>query len=302
MRQRGIEKTATKGKRRGAIDIGSNSVRLLIGQVEEGYLTVNRQELRTTRLGKTPKGEPLDREAVAKTLSALEEFRRILQEMNIVEPPVVAATSAVREAADGDAFARLLTERLGWRLRILTGADEARYSYVGAAAVVGENAAVLDVGGGSTELIVRKKTGICCRSVPVGAVRLHLGEIQRRQLPLLLRPLAESAGEQLETPFVGVGGTITSLAAMKNHLVEYRREWINGTVLTQTELRAYGQEADTLAPQELLARYPLLQKRGDILGDGIAIYLALMELLGFSRIVVSDAGILDGLLLEAAKE
>lgn len=300
MRQKEIKQTMIKGKRRSAVDIGSNSVRLLVGRVEKGKLLVERQELRTTRLGKTPKGAPLDRDAVAKTLSVLEEFQDILKEMKIMEPPVVAATSAVREAADGDIFARLLAEQLDWRLRILSGADEARYSYIGAAAVAGKDAAVLDVGGGSTELILRKEAEICCQSVPVGAVRLRLGEIHRRQLPFLLRPLTEIIAEQPQTSFVGVGGTITSLAAMKNHLTEYRREWVTGTVITKAELQAYSREADTLAPRELTARYPLLRQRADILGDGIAIYLALMDLLGFSRIMVSDAGILDGLLLEEA--
>ena len=288
--------------RKAAIDIGSNSIRLLVGDVENGKVWVVAQRLRTTRLGKTEKGGCLNPEAVARTLAALAEFREILADYGLDKKPVVAATSAVREAADGEQFKKRIAEELGWELQVLSGEEEAQKSYLGAAAVAAaenSNVAVIDVGGGSTELIFSAADGaISGRSVPVGAVRLHSGEVSRNDLPQVLSPLQKLyGGSGKAMTFVGVGGTITSLAAMKRRLQVYCREEINGVVLTKAELSAYYNELTALSAEEILKRYPLLKNREDIIADGIAIYLALFEMLDFTEIIVSDAGILDGLLL-----
>lgn len=283
-----------------AIDIGSNSIRMLVGDAADGRVRMTAQYLRTTRLGKTAKGGSLNPEAVERTLAALAEFHEILQSCGLEKKPVVAATSAVREAADREDFKKKIADRLGWDLQILTGEEEARYSYKGAAAAAGTKpAAVIDVGGGSTELIFSDADGaICGRSVAVGAVRLHSGEVKRADLPQVLAPLQELYEQSgAAMTFVGVGGTITSLAAMKKRLTAYSRAEINGVVLTKAELTAYYNELTALNGEEILQRYPLLQNREDIITDGIAVYLALAELLGFDEIIVSDAGILDGLLL-----
>ena len=282
-----------------AVDIGSNSIRLLIGDVENGTVRAVEQHLRTTRLGKTAKGGNLNQDAVARTLVALAEFKEILCKYGLQDSPVVAATSAVREAADKDSFARLIDEKLGWQLRILSGQEEAAFSYAGATSVVAVPAAVIDVGGGSTELIFAKDSEIVGKSVPVGAVRLHLAEVGATELPCMLKPLADLyAQRQGSLIFVGVGGTITSLAAMKLGLKEYCREKINGTVITAAELLAYYKELKAMTHEEILAKYPLLQNREDIICHGVAVYLALADLLPMKEIVVSDAGILDGLLLQ----
>lgn len=290
--------------KKAAIDIGSNSIRLLVGDVQNGKVRVVVQHLRTTRLGKTEKGGNLRPEAVDGTLAALKEFRKILEDYGLEKNPAVAATSAVREAADGEQFRQKVLSELGWNLRILTGAEEAEQSYRGAAAAAGDAngvVAVIDVGGGSTELIFPAADGaVCGRSVPVGAVRLHSGEVSRGDLPQILAPLQQLYRTSRKPfAFVGVGGTITSLAAMKKHLQVYSREEINGVNLTKAELTAYYNELTVLSGEKILKKYPLLKNREDIIADGISIYLALFEMLGFAEITVSDAGILDGLLLEA---
>ncbi|MGI5824617.1 MAG: hypothetical protein ACOX7J_03510 [Bacillota bacterium] len=281
-----------------AVDIGSNSVRLLIGQVENGRVLALSQHLRTTRLGKTVKGGRLNAEAVARTLAALADFKKIVDKFGVRDNPVVAATSAVREAADKDDFARLILENFGWDLEILSGESEAEMSYLGATSVVEEAAAVIDVGGGSTELIFAEDGKITGKSAPVGAVRLHLGEAKREDLPMILEPLKKLFDRKKGSKtLVGVGGTITSLAAMKHKLREYSRQSINGTVITKEELASYYNELRQLEAAEILKKYPLLKNREDIICDGIAIYLVLADLLAFREIIVSDAGILDGLLL-----
>lgn len=281
-----------------AIDIGSNSVRMLVGEIKNGSIKVIGQYLRTTRLGKTAQGGSLNDEAVRRTLRVLAEFKTILKKYDIEKKPLVAATSAVREAADREQFKRMILDSLGWELQILSGAEEAAYSYRGAVSVVDAPAVVVDVGGGSTELICQSGGKIFAKSVPAGAVRLYNGEIEPNDLPQLLNPLkAIGQAAPQNAVLVGVGGTITSLAAIKSGLRVYCRSQINGVKFTRAEIAAYYNELKALTAAEILAKYPLLAEREDIICSGIKIYLELFELLGFGEIVVSDAGILDGLLL-----
>lgn len=281
--------------KKAAIDIGSNSVRMLIGEVKEGKVYVLEQHLRTTRLGKTAKGGYLNNQAVGRTLDVLVEFKAVLEKYNLQSNPITVATSAVREAADKEDFRRLIKTSLGWNLQILSGEDEARFSYIGAAAVIKENAAVVDVGGGSTELIYSENGKIYGQSVPVGAVRLHNGEVNKNEFIRMLQPLKNLYAKSEEPlVLVGVGGTVTSVAAMKNNLTEYTREAVNGTVITEGDLQSFYTEISAMSDYEVLKKYPLLKNREDIICDGILIY---MQLLGCKRIIAADSGILDGLLL-----
>lgn len=281
-----------------AIDIGSNSVRMLIGEVKEGKVYVLEQHLRTTRLGKTAKGGYLNKQAVGRTLDALTEFKAVLEKYNLQFNPITVATSAVREAADKEYFRRLIKTTLGWNLQILSGEDEARFSYIGAAAVIKENAAVVDVGGGSTELIYSENGKIYGQSVPVGAVRLRNGEVDKNELFRILQPLKNLYAKSEEPlVLVGVGGTVTSVAAMKNNLTKYTREAVNGTVITEGDLQSFYTEISAMSDYEVLKKYPLLKNREDIICDGILIYMAIFQLLGCKKIISADSGILDGLLL-----
>lgn len=284
--------------KKAAIDIGSNSVRMLIGEVKEGKVYVLEQHLRTTRLGKTAKGGYLNNQAVGRTLDVLVEFKAVLEKYNLQSNPITVATSAVREAADKEDFRRLIKTSLGWNLQILSGEDEARFSYIGAAAVIKENAAVVDVGGGSTELIYSENGKIYGQSVPVGAVRLHNGEVNKNEFIRMLQPLKNLYAKSEEPlVLVGVGGTVTSVAAMKNNLTEYTREAVNGTVITEGDLQSFYTEISAMSDYEVLKKYPLLKNREDIICDGILIYMAIFQLLGCKRIIAADSGILDGLLL-----
>ena len=285
-----------------AIDIGSNSVRMLLGEVEQqgerAIVSVYRQYLRTTRLGQTPQGACLDMAAKERTLTALQEFQAILRQVGVHSLPLVAATSAVREAADGAVFAKEIKNRLGWDLQILSGEEEARLSFLGAASVATADVAVIDVGGGSTELICQTPAGLKGQSVPVGAVRLQQGEIKPTDLPDLLSPLRQILPAKQQLPdLVGVGGTITTVAAIKQNVTEYCRQLIMGTVVSKADLQQLQQELQPKTVAERLALYPILKDRADIILSGIEIYLALFMILQKEQIIVSDAGLLDGLLL-----
>lgn len=285
--------------KKAAIDIGSNSIRMLIGEVKENNVVALEQHLRTTRLGKTEKGGCLNKDAVTRTILALGEFKEILKNHNLADKPIVAATSAVREAADKEDFRQLIKKDLDWDLQILSGEEEAERSYLGASSIVKEKAAVIDVGGGSTELIFADCGQVYGQSVPVGAVRLHSGEVKNADLGQVLEPLKALYKKSAEPlVLVGVGGTITSLAAMKNNLKTYTREAVNGTIITRADLENFYAEITSMNGAEILQKYPLLKNREDIIGDGISIYLELFKLIDCDKITVSDAGILDGLLIK----
>lgn len=286
---------------RAAIDIGSNTVRLLIGDVDNGRVNARYQQLFTTRLGETEVGGRLSAEGRRKTVAALQKFAQALEEHGVEGPPVVAATSAVREAADGEDFAAEIKAELGWDLRILSGRQEAECSYAGAASAGCGNAVVIDVGGGSTEIICRGEDGnICGKSVKVGAVRLYRGEVPADALRGVLLPLLQVLPKGGGRDFVSVGGTITMLAAMLLGITEYTREAVSGYRISVKTLAALKAELEPLSPAERLHKYPMLAGREDIIIAGLTIYLTLAELLAAEEFVASDAGLLDGLLLGAA--
>lgn len=195
---------------------------------------------------------------------------------------------------------------MGWQLQILSGVEEAACSFAGAASVLPQGAntaqvAVLDVGGGSTELICRRPNGqVAGRSVRVGAVRLFNDEVRPEELPQRLAELLPSDGLAGLGPvnrFISVGGTITLVAALLENLSEYRREAVSGRPVTRQEIAGLRELLAPLSPAARLQRYPMLLGREDIIIAGLTIYLALADLLGAAEFVASDAGLLDGLLL-----
>lgn len=299
-----------------AIDIGSNTVRLLIGEVAAGRVQVHSQALLTTRLGNTKVGERLSVEGRQKTIDALQQFAEQLRQAGVEQPPVVAATSAVREAADGADFQQEVQQKLGWQLQILSGAEEAACSFAGAASVLEpkpgpaerlgsgralEQVAVIDVGGGSTELICQQPGGrILGKSVRVGAVRLFNDEARPEDLPQLLAQLVPENGLGQVKHFISVGGTITLVAALLENIAEYRREAVSGRAVSRAEIVALRELLAPLSPAARLQRYPMLLGREDIIIAGLTIYLALADLLGAAEFVASDAGLLDGLLLRGS--
>ncbi len=285
---------------RGAIDIGSNTVRLLIGEKVQDKIEVCCGRVITTRLAAKDRRAPLSLEAKNRTLAALLSFQKILQEWQVTEPPRVIATSAMREAADGAVFAEEIRQKTGWPVQILTGEEEAAFSYHGAASVARRSCLVLDVGGGSTELAWETITGkITGKSLPIGAVRLReLGqEWQKAELAGFLAPLWEGVPRAL--PLVGVGGTVTTLAAMALELKEYSRRAVSGYCFGHGELLTLGEAISSLSLAKRRQKWPLLQDREDIILEGLAIVLQVMAAGGITEITVSDAGILDGILLAA---
>lgn len=281
-----------------ACDVGTNSCRLLVVEIrKDEKQKVLHKEVITTRIG-----EGLERsgwlrpEAINRTLNCLETFVDIMRRHQASER-VAAATSAVREAANREDFLVLAEERTGMHIEVLSGEREGELSYLGAKAGLGLKGSpvLVDVGGGSTE-VIHQRRGIKTVSIPVGAVRAweadwDKAEVQSR----LAAELPDNLGSK-SSPLVLVGGTVTSLVAIKKGLTVYDPAQVQGEKLTLAEITAYHDRFDKLSLDERRALPGLQPERADIIVKGTLILKCLMELMGREEALVSDSDLLDGLI------
>jgi exopolyphosphatase/guanosine-5'-triphosphate,3'-diphosphate pyrophosphatase len=287
-----------------AIDIGTNTVLLLVAEVEGGRIRELRTEQRIPRLGKgVDAAGNLAPDRMLAVIEALVEYRDIIAEYGQMEV-VVSATSAVRDAANRIEFLWLAEEATGYRIRILTGEEEADTTFTGALSMMDATPAgpwvVIDIGGGSTELILADGDRRLTRqSFNVGSVRLSE---RNRWVPPLDRESVRNGVRDLTGLFrdagfdtavglaVGVAGTAGVMKALAPDL-------------RLDTLEAMLDEWCGLTPESLLARHPeVLRGREDVILAGLAILVAAMRAAGTGELTVSAGGIRHGLLLKALNE
>ena len=285
----------------GVIDIGSNSVRMawVDGCPSEDCLPEER--LRYSRLaeGATTTGRlsdvPIQRtiEAVSSLLAEAEQEDVSIQR--------ISSTSVLREAENSLAVKSRLEAALGREITILKGDEEARYSYEGAVYGLQSaqlQAAVLDVGGGSTELCWGIGAGQSV-SVPVGAVRLKEAADQIGPLDQALLPLSEHAPKGEAVRLIGVGGTLTTMAAIFEDMVAYQAGKIHQKMYQREDVVRLSNRLVGLSVAQRLEIFPMLTKgRADIMCHGLAIVLTMMEALQTEQITISTTDLLFGQLLE----
>lgn len=214
------------------------------------------------------------------------------------------ATSAVRDAANQAAFSQALLEATGLSLEICSGALEAKLSFLGA--TDGESSGLIDIGGGSTEIVVGRGMEIQrAVSLQMGAVRLYrchpIQSVEEAHAAVriareLIAPERPAFAAIRPPVWVGVGGTFTTTAALVQEIPWNQRSLIHGFSLTQERVLA---AMETLAPMPMEKRLalPSLQpQRADIVVHGIAILLACMQELDLPAITVSEYGNLEGYL------
>jgi exopolyphosphatase/guanosine-5'-triphosphate,3'-diphosphate pyrophosphatase len=293
--------------RRAAIDIGTNSVRLLLA--EDGRDLARRAVI--TRLGAgVDRTRRLDPEAIDRTLAALHGFRMII-DAHGVEHLRVVATSAARDADNRDAFFTQVTDVLDTAPELLSGDEEARLSFAGAVRglpIADAPFLVVDVGGGSTELAIGAVEAEETASLDLGCVRLTEAELHHdppsaEELANALGSVADTLEDALRAlpdaaaaTVVGAGGTITTMAAVEIGLVEYDRDRVDGFALTRD---AAEDVFRTLATEPLAARVhnPGLQPaRADVIVGGCCIVVGVMRALQAPRLIVRDADLLDALV------
>ncbi|MCX5780265.1 MAG: Ppx/GppA family phosphatase [Firmicutes bacterium] len=281
----------------GAIDIGTNSCRLLIAEVNaNNELTPLYADMETTRIGEgLNQSASLKEEAIVRTIICLIGFRKRLQEFHVKDYRVIA-TSAVRDASNRLEFTARVLKESGLAVEVISGATEARLSYAGVMRGLEliEAPLVVDLGGGSTEFICPEETVLL--SVPLGAVRAAEGDIYAADIMEVLRPVVALKAQLSRHPLVMVGGAASTLVAVKKGLITYSPELVHGECLSRSEIADLYDLLDSL-PLELRRRLPGLQpERADIITKGALIILVIMEVLGKMEIVVSESDILQGLI------
>ncbi|MBS1844996.1 MAG: Ppx/GppA family phosphatase [Actinobacteria bacterium] len=298
---------ATDVQRVGVIDVGSNSTRLLVADVEDGRVTPVERRSTVTRLGRgVDLSGQLAAEAIKATCAAIDPYVATLQEMGAEKVDAIA-TSAVRDATNGSAFVAELRERFALSARVLDGDEEARMTYVGATSehVPEVPTLVIDIGGGSTELIVGVGRGAEWHvSLQAGVGRhteRHLVHdpptpVELEALAADLRGLIDAARSQAPAAEAGiaVAGTPTSLAAIEMELVPYDPQKIHGHVL---ELPSIQRMLSRLAGTPLARRREipgLHADRAPTIVAGVVTLVEAMRAFDLERITVSEHDILYG--------
>jgi exopolyphosphatase/guanosine-5'-triphosphate,3'-diphosphate pyrophosphatase len=280
----------------GAVDLGTNSVRLLVADVEAGRVEELHRETRIVRLGEgVDERRRLLPAPIARARNALVDFRRTAEELGATRV-LLAATSAVRDAENGEAFLGEIEWSYGFATRLLSGDDEAATTLRG---VGRPEALVVDLGGGSTELI---GPGIHT-SIDVGSVRLT--ERFLRSDPPTPEELDRAAAfvrsllpELERRATIGVAGTFTTLAALE--LAGYDPARTHGFRLARDVVEHW---TDRLAKAPLAEReFPGLEPaRAPVIVGGALIVRELMRHAGLDEIEVSERDLLDGIALAAAE-
>ncbi len=299
------------------IDVGSNSSRLLVADVNDGEVQKIERQSRVTRLGRgVDLSGQLSAEAIEEACEAIGDYVAICGQSE-VETVAAIATSAVRDASNGDAFVAELRERFAISTRVLNGYEEARLTYLGATheRPPALPTLVIDIGGGSTELIVGHDRQISFQtSLQAGVVR-HTERHLSSDPPVAaaLESLAADIRSTIEGAIAGrdearvsagiaVAGTPTSLAAIELELDPYDPERVHGHVLSlETIQRLLSQLAS--APLEERARTPGLHAdRAPTIIAGVVILVEAMRAFGLERIRVSEHDILYGTAIATASE
>jgi len=305
------------------IDIGTNSLRLLIAETGNGPFRKICSDRRTTRLG-----GGLDRtgiisaESAERTLSGLMDFQLTIRKQGAVRTAVIG-TSAFRNASNAGEFLREARRKTGLEIIVLSGEEEARLMLRGAAEALKQgrigrcttldDAMVIDIGGGSTELIITRNGALAhLFSLPLGAVYLTERYLRRdpplpEELALLretvLREIDVCGSAMEQGPpalLLGTAGAVTTLAAMELQLDEYDPERINGVVVTRESIDALLTKMSTMTRKERLTLRGLEQGREDIILAGSIVVQEIMERWGFTTLSVSDWGLREGLVLDLA--
>ncbi|MCC6347195.1 MAG: Ppx/GppA family phosphatase, partial [Nitrospirales bacterium] len=301
-----------------AIDVGSNTLRLLIGCVREGRIARIRQERSVTRLGRDmQKTGVLNREGIEASIRTLALFKELLDGYGAL-PVRAVGTSALREAADSHSFIERAREETGIGIVVISGEREAELTLKGLRGDVVCGAAqkpdiLVDLGGGSTEMIVCGGT-VSKGSIPIGAVKLfnlflhsdpptaeelhkaiqHVyKEINRYFLKNNLRSVPLQSGELIAT-----GGTAATVAAIDLGLESYDGDRVHRHRITYLALKTLHAKLSAMTIAERENIRGMGRDRADIIVPGMLILLILMEIMKRNRVTISDYGLLEGIISE----
>jgi exopolyphosphatase/guanosine-5'-triphosphate,3'-diphosphate pyrophosphatase len=294
------------------IDVGTNSTRLFLAERTGDGLHQIERALLITRLGQgVDRAARLADDAMERTVDAIGAYWDRSRSAGVTGDHVrVAATSAVRDAANRDQFASLVRARTGLEVEVLSGEEEAALSFAGAVSDAGDIPGpfcVVDIGGGSTEIVVGGRDVTAAVSLDIGSVRLTERHVHDDPpSPSQLREVAAHADDALERArdvhpegarsLIGVAGTITTMAAVSLGLPGYDRDAIHHSALDPETVGALIRRLAAMTSSERRTLPAMPPGREDVIVAGAIILQRIMERFAFGSVLVSEADILDGLM------
>lgn len=292
-----------------ALDLGTNTTRLLVADVTDGHVEEVARRTTITRLGEgVEDGRRLLPAALARVHETLAAYRGEAERLR-AERALLVATSAVRDAENGEAFLAEIERAYGFPTRLVEGREEAELAFRGVASggLVDRPTLVLDVGGGSTELVVGGPHGVDeVVSLQLGSVRsterfLHSDPPTPDELAALRAHARRELPSLRAQRGVGVAGTVTTIAALDLGLDAYDRDRVHGHVLTRAAVEAQLTRLAGLPLAERL-RVPALEPgRAPVIVAGAAIVAEAMAACELDELVASEYDLLDGIALAAAE-
>jgi exopolyphosphatase/guanosine-5'-triphosphate,3'-diphosphate pyrophosphatase len=299
-----------------AVDLGTNSTRLLVADVEDGHVSEVARETRITRLGEgVDDRRRLLPGAIARVRNVLTDFRGAAESLG-VERTLAIATSAIRDAENGEAFLGEVEWSYGFKTRLLSGHDEAMLMFRGVTSErkLEHGTVIVDIGGGSTELVAGGPDAVRWHdSLDVGSVRiterfLHSDPPTKDELDdaaaAVCTLLAERVPDGIRgdiSSAIGVAGTITSLGALALGLEEYDRDKVHGFELTAEALDEQLRRLASVPLEERRALRPLDPDRAPVIVGGAVIAREVLAHFNLHELEISERDILDGAALAAAE-
>jgi exopolyphosphatase / guanosine-5'-triphosphate,3'-diphosphate pyrophosphatase len=303
-----------------AIDCGTNSIRLLVADVDGDRLTDVVRRMEIVRLGEgVDRSGRLNDAGLQRTFAALDDYAAVIRRHD-VERIRMVATSATRDAANRSVFVDGVVTRLGVEPEVVTGDEEAALSFDGATRELrggtgGFSAPYLvcDIGGGSTEFVLGDEDGMrSARSVDVGCVRLterHLHddpptpeqvESARRDVRRALADVRHAVDVQAARTLVGLAGSVTTVVALALGLDRYRPERIHHARVDAVAVHRVATSLLSMARAERAALPVMHPGRVDVIGAGALVLDTVVDDLGVDELVASEHDILDGIAFSAA--
>lgn len=318
---KGSARGAVRPGRYAAIDIGTVTCRMLVADIdEEGLLRELDREYAITNLGEGVDASGVLRpEAMSRVLDAVARYQEVLSGFERSGRPVqvtAVATSAARDARNAGEFERLLAER-GIELSVIPGAREAALSFAGASCdFLGERLLVVDIGGGSTEVVAGRAGGdpVRARSFDIGCRRVTEKflasdppsdrelECARQWTREGMRPFFEelrASGFFLDR-LVAVAGTATTVVAVRERMRVYDTARVHKALVTRTDLDAVSERLQSVALSERERIVGLDPGRAPVIVAGMVILQTVLDLAGVDSFTVSESDILHGIVLDAA--
>jgi exopolyphosphatase/guanosine-5'-triphosphate,3'-diphosphate pyrophosphatase len=303
-----------------SIDVGSNTLRLLIGNVKDSRIGEVLYKRRITRLSEgVDQTGRLQEQSIEASLSALREFSSLISKHGVEDVRAVA-TSALREASNSHIFVEKVFTDTGIPIEVISGEKEAGLTLKGVLSSLPDpvfripySAFIVDIGGGSTEWILYKdKNFVDMGSIPVGVVKfagsfiktdpVSDADIKRldNEIVSFLEDLKIRIGQYIEkdTKFIGTAGTFSTIASIDIGLNTYSREKIHLHRLALNRLQDMNKKLLALPLKERKNIRGLEPERADLIIPGLQFTIKVLEIFGFDELIVSDYGLLEGILLE----